>query len=129
MLPNRERTMRYLVVGIVCVAVGALVAAPTAVLIDRSQRPDNENEAVLAYENEALLVYVAKEAIPKGTLITRNDQYVLTAFPRKALDGKPMPVIPWVGAVATKDIRRGDPHTVGDFRDQCDPPVVPNRGC
>jgi hypothetical protein len=30
--------MRYLVVGIVGIAVGALVAAPIAVYVDRSQR-------------------------------------------------------------------------------------------
>lgn len=102
--------MRYLAVGLAGIAAGALIAAPTAVYVDRSQRP--------TYGNELVQVYVAKEFIPKGTLITRNDLYTVTYLRRKDVEGRPMPVIPWVGSVATVDIRPGDPHTIGDFRDQ-----------
>jgi SAF domain-containing protein len=108
MLPmNKEGNMRYLALGFV---VGALIAAPAAVLVDRSQSPDDGNDAVL--------VYVAREFIPKGTLVTRNDLYFVTPVPRRDVEDGAMPVIPWVGAVATRDIQPGDQHTAGDFKDQ-----------
>jgi hypothetical protein len=114
--PTKEGTMRYNVLtGLTGAVLGAALTAGLYVIFVDRQGPAVDPTR-LVDPAEAVLVYVAKKPIPKGTRITRNDLYVVKSVPRFNVEPYRIPAHPPVGMVARRDIPAGDQYTFDDYR-------------